>query len=510
MSLREQAIRGAFWSGIQNWGSALLGAGVFIVLARTLDTKSFGLLALAALVVNFMEIFLRQGFGQAIVQRQELETGHLDTAFWMNVVGAIVMTLVAVTGGGLIAAAFHEPDLSRVIRWLSLSLLIGALNATPQALLQRRMMFKSLAIRSLVAVAGGGVVGITMALTGCGVWSLVGQHLTAAGIGTVVLWTASGFRPGLNVSRRHFRDLFGFGVYIIGADLLAFLTQRWDRLVIGLFLSTQAVGFYDVAQRLLTVMTQVLTQTLSTVAFAAFSRLQQEKEQMRHALYTTTRLTSAIAFPAFLGMAVLAPELVRGLFGPGWEPSIPVMRVLALVGILQSVGFLTGGVMLACGKPSWRLAIMVLNLVVNVAAMLLAVRWGILAVAAAYAIRGFLLWPLSIAAVRILIGVDPRAYLQSLTAPLVASLVMVAAVAAVQYALGGRGAVFLTLAAGIMVGALTYVLAVYLLAPDLAGQVQELFRAARRGGTVGETATPLGNLNTTNGPEYAQEPNQRR
>ncbi len=481
MSLRDQAIRGVFWSAIQNWGSALLGVCVFIVLAHLLDAEAFGLLALANIAIVFMEIFQRQGFGLALVQRSEIEPAHLDTAFWINIVMGILLTALGVSAAGFGAALFDSPELAPVIRWLSLSLLIGALSGTPQAILRRKMAFKSLAIRSLVGVTGGGVVGISMALSGCGVWSLVAQHLTAAAIGTVVLWSASGFRPGFNVSMRHFRDLFSFGVHILASEIVGVVSRSADRLLIGLFLGMTAVGYYEIALRLLTLMTQVLTQTVSTVAFATFSRLQHATDQMRHAFCTATRMTSAIAFPAFLGMAVLAPELVHGLFGDQWEPSIPVMRVLAFVGILQSIAFFNGSVLMACGKPQWRLALISLNALVNVIAFLVVVRWGILAVAAAFVIRAYVLFPLTFLAAGRLIALRPITYLQPLAAPLAASLIMVVVVSASKHFLGGTASVHLTLGVGIILGIVTYALAIHWFAPELAGQLRDFARTPLTG-----------------------------
>ena len=478
MTLRDQTIRGVFWSAIQNWGSALLGTAVFIVLSRMLGADAIGLLALANIVVVFIDIFLRQGFGQALVQRSELEPGHLDTAFWINVVTGVVLMLAVMTGAGWMAALYGEPRLGPVLQWLSLGLLIGALNNTPQAILQRNMAFKSLAIRSLVGVAGGGAVGISMALMGYGIWSLVGQHLTAAAIGTVVLWTASGFRPGFKVSVRHFRDLFAFGVHIIVAEMLAFLSRRSAGLLIGYFLGTETLGYYNVAQRLLRVMTKVLTQTVSSVAFATFSRLQHATDQMRQAFYTATQMTSAIAFPAFLGMAVLAPELIRGLFGEKWDASIPVLRILAFVGLLNSVGAFNGVVMLACGKPNWRLAIMFVNTAVNVTALLLVVQWGILAVAAAFVVRRYLLFPIEVWALRRLIGIEPITYLRRFAPPLAGSVAMALAVGATVHFLDGVTSVRATLATAIIIGIGVYVLAIHLIAGNMARQLRELARSA--------------------------------
>jgi len=453
-----------------------MGTGVFVILARLLEPKSFGLLAMAAVVINFMDVFLRQGLGQAIVQRKDLEPGHLDTAFWINVGSAGLLAFLAFAGAGLCAALFREPDLAPVVRWLSVGLLIGGLNATPQAILARDMAFKSLAIRSLLAVGGGGIVGITMAVCGYGVWSLVGQHLTAAGIGTVVLWRASGFRPGLNVSRKHARELFSFGAFVMGIDVLAFVAMRVDVLMLAYFLTAVEVGVYEVAFRLLRTMTKVLTQTISAVALSTFSRIQHDRAQLRSAYLTATQMTAVVAFPAFVGVAVLAPDLVHVLFGPKWEASITPMRVLSFVGMLYAVFYCNEPVVLACGKPAWRFLLALIQAVVQVIAVAIAVRWGVIGVAAAFVIRVYLLAPLSVVVLRRLINLHWGELAARLSLPLGAALVMAGCVWLVRSLSVGIAPLPASLGLCIIAGVAVYAVTLRVLAPSLIVYVGHLLR----------------------------------
>src|SRR5688572_7347173 len=177
MSLRQKAAKGIFWSVIQKWGRAAISILTFVVLSRLLAPEAFGLVALATVFTVFMELFLDQGFGAAIVQRSELEPEHLDTAFWINIVTGILMTIGLIAASGFIASIFEEPRLAPVLRWLSIIFILSSLSSTQISILQRKLAFKSLATRSLVATAVGGVVGMTMAFAGFGVWSLVGQDL---------------------------------------------------------------------------------------------------------------------------------------------------------------------------------------------------------------------------------------------------------------------------------------------------------------------------------------------
>lgn len=477
MNLRQKAAQGVFWSVIQKWGRAGISVVTFIILSRLLDPEAFGLVALATVFTTFVEIFLDQGFSAAIVQRAELEPDHLDTAFWINILTGLFMTVGGMAASGLIAGFFDEPRLAPVLRLLSITFLISALSSTQVAILQRKLAFKRLAVRSLTATTVGGIVGLGMAFTGFGVWSLVGQDIASGLAGVVVLWRSSDWRPGLNVSAKHYKEMFTFGVSVVGNNALNILLRRSDDLLIGYFLGPKLLGFYTIGYQLLLVIIRLVTEVTNTVAFPAFSRLQREPERMRRAFYSVTQYTSLLAFPIFIGLAALAPELVPAFFGEKWAPSIPVMQILAMIGILQSVFFFNASVIRASGKPLWEFAIMLLNTVFNVLGFLVAVRSGrgIVAVAASFVIVSYLVAPVSYIALRKLIQVDFKTYLWQFVSPLTASLVMVASIMGMKYLFRDLALnLYLEFSIYVLTGVLTYALVIGLIARQLYQELLEL------------------------------------
>jgi PST family polysaccharide transporter len=479
MSLRQKAVKGILWSVIQKWGREAISFLTFIALSRLLVPEAFGLVALASVFTVFVQIFLDQGFSAAIVQRANLEREHLDTAFWISVLVGILLTAGAIAASDLIAAFFDEVRLAPVLSWLSIGFVISSLSSTQIAILQRELAFKNLAARSIIATLVGGIVGVSMAFSGYGVWSLVGQNLTKGLTGVIVLWRASDWRPGFRVSKKHYKELFTFGVSIAGNNLLKVLVRRSDAFLIGYFLGPTLLGYYTIGYRLLLVMMRIVTGIMNSVAFPTFSRLQNNPERMRNAFYKVTQYTSLLAFPIFMGLAVLAPELVPALFGDKWSPSIPVMQVLALIGILQSVIFFNGSVMRASGKPSWEFGIMFLNAICSVIGFLIAVRWGIVAVAASFVIVGYLLAPVSYLAVRRLLQINFRRYLRQLVIPLSASLAMVGVIVGLKYIFMHQELnLYLQLSSLLIAGVLSYLLIMGLTARSLCRQVLELIRLA--------------------------------
>ena len=210
MGLQQKAIAGAAWAAVQNWGSQFGALIVFLVLARLLTPEDFGLVALANVFLAFVQVFLNQGFPQALIQRKNLEPEHIDTAFWTNIAVGVVLAIAGMIAAPWVSAAFDRTALTPILRWFSLLLVVSSLVDVQQALLERAFAYRYLAVRSLLGLLISGVVGITLALSGAGVWSLVAQQLIYETVGMLVLWRASDWRPQFRFSMRHFQDLFKF------------------------------------------------------------------------------------------------------------------------------------------------------------------------------------------------------------------------------------------------------------------------------------------------------------
>ena len=473
MNLRQKAVRGVVWSVIQSWGSRVVSLVVFFLLARLLKPEAFGLVALAGVFVAFMEVFVDQGFSTAIIQRHQLEVEHLNTAFWLNIGIGLLLTLFGITVAGAVANFFGQPQLTLIIRWLSIGFLLNAFSSVQDAIFQRKFAYKALAVRSLLAGVISGVVGVTMAFMNFGVWSLVAQQLTHQLSRGVVLWWASDWRPSLNVSRKHFRELFSFGINIVGISIFNFINSKSDDLLIGYFLGNVALGYYTIAYRLVVIATDLI-RAISQVAMPGFSTLQQEPERLQRIFYVTTQLATFVAFPVFFGLAALAPTLVQSLLGVQWLQSIPVIQVLALTGIFHTMNSFNTAVIIAMGKPFWNLKIDFTNSICNIAAFALVVHWGIVSVAVAYVICSYLFFPIYLWTVRKLINIKAAIYFRQFTAPIIASLTMVSILLGTQYLLSHFVVSQVLLAICLVIGTVIYVLLIILLAPKLFQQVLNL------------------------------------
>lgn len=479
MSLKTKTIKGIFWSGIQNWGSQLSGFIVFLVLARLLTPEDFGLVALANVFISFMRIILDQGFAKALIQKEDIKEDHINTAFWTQIILSCFLTILCFTGAETISKLFHQPNLRSVLKILSVFFILNALHQVQRGLLFRSFSFKAIAIRDLLGIIFAGIVGISMAFSGYGVWSLVTQQIIYEVVSVIVLWTASDWRPKFQFCWKNLIELLNFSLNLLGFKVVNFFNQKSDNLLVGYFLGEAALGYYAISHRILQVISQVFIGTFNQVALPTFSRLQTDSNRFLEAFYKATKFTSLVAFPVFFGMLILSSDLVITLFGEKWIQAIPILQILAFAGILRSVSFFQRSAFVAIGKPFLQFKLGLLNAIFNVIACLIAVQWGIIAVAAAYVISDYLVFPLGQWRLSQLISLSWKTYLAQLVAPIICTSVMVLMIIGTQQIIASSLNAELRLIVCSIMGIIGYLIALKFIFPNLFYQIFSMIMLLR-------------------------------
>jgi len=459
--LRVRTVRGLFWSAVQRTGGQAIGLAAFIVLSRLLPPSAFGVLALANVYLLVVLLFVEQGVSQAIIQRHSLSPEHLDAAFSVTLALAALLTVLTVALAGPLARVFNEPSLEPVLRWLSVTLLLSGLRATQTSILQRQLRFRELAIRTTVAESVGGVVGIAMALAGMGVWSLVGQAVARGLAGVVVLWRVSDWRPHLRFGLRPVREISRFGLPVLGDRLVWLVQGKADDLVIGLALGATALGYYSIGYRMLTYVTMLLAGTVQVVALPVLARLQKDVGRFRHAFLTMVHYMALGAFPVFIGIAFVSPDVVPVLFGPQWLPSVPVMQVLAVAGAVKLLPIATATAMVALGRPGVQLRLNLVTTALAVLGYVAVVGRGIVAVAAVHLAVGLLVIPLHAGLLDSVLNIRPAAYLRAMRSATLGVILMSAVLLPLTAVRLAPPPSLLWLALLIILGTATYVGATY-------------------------------------------------
>jgi O-antigen/teichoic acid export membrane protein len=482
----SRVLRGLLWVGASQVGFQLTRALVAIMIARLLTPEEYGLAALAIVFASLVMIFSDLALGAALIQRRTLSEADKSTAFWITVGAGVVFTVLGVALAGPISALYGEPAARPLLIALSGSFIVTALGATQLTLMLREMDFRRTELLTLVGTVAGGVLGVALAAGGAGAWAIIAQQLAAAVLTTLLVWQQSSWRPRWTFSRASLRDLGGFSANMLGQRMCWYLQSNGDRFLIGRFLGTAALGMYAVAYNTILAPASKLGGPLQRVFSPAFSRIQDEPERIAAMWARVSRLIAAVSVPALAGLVVVASDFVPLVLGEQWRAAVPVVQVLAWVGIVQALQSLNMDILMARDRTSTMFRFALVLTTCHLIAFAFGLQWGLIGVAISYAVSTTLVEPgLMILAARAL-GVSPMVFLRAVAGPFQAALGMCAAVLAVKLALVDTEP-FLRLLACVATGMVSYALLSLWRVPELTDEIRALVQR-RRGGGVRPTA----------------------
>ncbi len=395
------------WSAMAVIGKQAMQLVFGIVLARILGPHTYGIVGEATIFATLSMLLLDQGLSSALVQRKDLNPDAPGAAQTLNLISGVVLGLGTWVAAPAMADFFHTSQLVPVLRLLGCGLLLKAAAVTPRAMLSRRLRFASMAKADLGGAALGSMAGITAATMGASYYSLVVQiFVTDAVTALVLLMAAKGPRPNANF--RELMTLLPFGLRIFATNMLAYFSRNIDNAAVGRYLGTSSLAFYSMAYRVLVIPVQLLGQTVNRVLFPVFSRMAGNRKEVARTLITATEMLTLGAVPLMTFVACSAHELVLIGLGHAWLPAAPLIAVLALAGARETVFYITPALMTALGRADWNLRFEIVATGVQVAGIFIGLQWGVLGVAAGYAIAGLLLTPLPMVIQRRLTGVTLR------------------------------------------------------------------------------------------------------
>ncbi|WP_116950088.1 lipopolysaccharide biosynthesis protein [Jiangella endophytica] len=383
-SVGRQAAAGVLWLTVQKWAVRLSGLVTIAVLTRFLSPEDFGVVAAASTVLPFFYLLADLGFAAYIVQVDHAGRRLLSTAFWFSALAGVVLGVAVVAAAPLFGLAFDSGEVVPVLQVLALAVLATALGSVPTAILRRAMRFRTLAIQGTVASVVAQVVAVAMVLAGSGVWALVGQVLTVQGLTALLAWTAARWWPSFTFSRRQFAVMARFGGQVLGVECVAVCRQWAETAIVSVGLGMAALGYLNIAQRLVQIVQELTGAALLPVTMVAFAKIRDSADRLREAYLRALRMTYAVLAPPLTLLAVGAPLILPLVFGDGWEESVPVAQILALAGIMVVGATLDHGLFYGLGRPGrwfgYALAIDILT----VATTALTVRWGLVGVATGF------------------------------------------------------------------------------------------------------------------------------
>jgi O-antigen/teichoic acid export membrane protein len=455
MSVTRKFSHGVAWMAIGNWTEQAVNFAVFVTLARLLGAKDYGLLAMASVFIVLSESLVRESLSEYLIAAKAPTREDFNATFWLLVALGCLLALALIGCSGIAARIYGEPEVRPIIMALSPSVVIVALNAVPVAILRRDLNFRVLSLRAIAGVVIGGVVGITMALKGFGVWSFVAQWLTLISTNAVMAWTAVEWRPGFATTRAHVREAALFGGQVLGLRAGELAATQTPLLVIGATLGPEATGLYSVAWRLVETLSFLIVTPLRMASQSAFAALSREGSGAGELLLDISRLTGTVALPFFAGLGVLAAPILVLVFGPNWLGAAAVLSALSLMGVYLCFTRVQMSFCLASGKAG---AITILAwAVVALGALLswLASPFGLVPAALGLIVAHFVLWPVYFRIVTRISGHPIADFLTIHIKPLIGAAIMGGVVAVVARWVDGPRAVYI-LSICVPIGLLVY------------------------------------------------------
>jgi PST family polysaccharide transporter len=326
--------------------------GVYFAMAFMLGPADFGTMAILLAWISVGTFLVDAGFGAALVQRDQLTEKHLTSAFASNVVIAIISFIAMWTLAPFISRAYAEPVMVDVLRVLALAILLSSAVSTKVSLAQREMRFKQLAIRDSSAVVIGGVAGITCALAGWGIWSLVVQTLSGAAISAVMTWQIVPWAPHRrDLSLKAVRDLSGYSGRMLLFGLLKIAAQNVDVMLIGYTMNVAMAGLYSLAFKMIITPTGAIRAAFGAYFFPAFSRLQDNRDILAIEYERALKLVGYGCIPFLLIFYFAVDQFVAYALPEKWIDAVPVAKVLTFVALNQLFIAIFGELIKAVGRP---------------------------------------------------------------------------------------------------------------------------------------------------------------
>ena len=331
-SLKNKTVKGVGWSAVDNVAQYAVSFVVGIVLARLLSPDDYGLIGIITIFTAVCTTIINGGFSTALIRKNDCTDDDYNTAFIVNLGLSLVLYAVIFACSPLIANFFGKQELVALTRVSSITMIIGALAIVQQTRLTKRIDFKTQTKISLISAITSGVIGIGMALAGCGVWSLVCQGIASQMLRTILLWFYNKWTPKLRFSRVSFNELFGFGWKMMVSGILDSTWTQLYQVVVGKFYSPATLGQYTRAKQFSQLFSSNLTSVIQRVTYPVLSTIQDEKERMIEAYRRIIKLTMFITFTLMFALGAVAEPLLYCLIGEKWHEAATYLPLICFVG----------------------------------------------------------------------------------------------------------------------------------------------------------------------------------
>ena len=344
-------LRGSAWLGAARISIRLLEAAQLVVLARLLSPSAFGLMTIAIMAMGLARRLSTTGFNEALIQKQGDISSYLGTAWTVNLIRDLILAVGMVITAPLVADFFDAPKARPVLQIVAIGWLFSGLRNRGLVYLHKELLYNRFFLYHMARAITQITLAVGLAVVFRSVWALVLGFLAAEFVGLILSYIIAPRPDRISFDLQKARELFSFGKWILGRDILAYVMNQLDKIVVGRLAGVATLGLYNVAYQIATLTNKELVRVAGRVTFPAYSKLRSDGEIMREAYLKVVQITSLIALPIAIGMLLLADGLVRHVLGDQWLPTVNTLRILSLWAALESLSLIAVPLLSGMGRP---------------------------------------------------------------------------------------------------------------------------------------------------------------
>ncbi|GGK60368.1 MULTISPECIES: lipopolysaccharide biosynthesis protein [Flavobacteriaceae] len=376
-NLKQKALSGVFWTGLQQFSTQGISFVVSIILARLLLPAEFGLIAMLGVFTAVAWALMNSGLGSSLIRTDNPTQEDYSTVFFFNLTVSVILYLILVFTAPYIAGFYKQPMLISIVRWNSLNFIINAFGMVQLTRLTKLMDFKTQLKISIPSIIISGAVGVSMAYMGYGVWSLVWMGIVQNFTSTIQLWWYSKWSPTFLFNKDLFFHHFNFGYKLTLSGILDGIFSHIYTIVIGKFFAPALVGYFNRAQKLRQLPVSNIAAVLNKVTFPLFAELKNDNIRLKNAFKKIMQVVVFIVAPILLVMAALAEPLFRFLFTEKWLPAVPYFQILCWSGILYPIHTYNLNILTVKGRSDLFLKLEIVKKVMITVVIVISFQFGI-------------------------------------------------------------------------------------------------------------------------------------
>lgn len=378
---KKSVIGNFIWRFAERCGAQLVTFIVSIVLARILDPKDYGTIALVTVFTTILQVFVDSGLGTALIQKKNADDLDFSSVFYFNFIVCIILYVGMFIAAPYIALFYKDTTLTPVIRVISLTIVISGVKGIQQAYVSKNMLFKRFFFSTIGGTIFSAVLGIAMAYMGYGVWALVAQQLSNTAIDTLILWLTVKWRPKKMFSYERLKGLFSFGWKLLMSSLLDTAYNNLRNLIIGKLYSSSDLAFYNQGEKFPKVIVMNINASIDSVLLPTMSIEQDNPERIKQMTRRAIKTSTYVMAPLMMGLAFCAEPIVRLVLTDKWIFCIPFLRIFCITYMFWPVHTANLNAINAMGRSDWFLRLEIIKKIVGVAILLSTMWFGVMAMA---------------------------------------------------------------------------------------------------------------------------------